>query len=508
MVCQNCHSSDIVNIQGQYYCINCGQLVTSRPDVVAATPTPPSPKLPPLEVPKDLKNVLIVNHAKPTAMKSAPSTIPIPKVETKKVQITPPQQTTKVSSPQIQKPISRPASQTKPAMSSKRLSDIRRPSPRKVSTPPKIEAHPTVEKMAAQKGKIEHANSKPSVEKIPRKHSSNLYWASAMQALDTRLFKIAVPAPVLVAVALGAMMIGVSLSNQYIASFGMLYKLTISLLASQPVNLVVPIMLGSFTVIILIYLIARWSRATIIFGVNKLLDNRSVSPKSWRKAGYRRLSGLVTIDLLGVFLSILLALFGISVLRLISAVPDNGNYLTLVLSFLSNLVIVYFWLGITTSRQIGYCAVTVGGLRPLAASTLGWKIYFAGFSQLVSTWFASVTITLGAVAAVCWSGYQIITLQGNLDFIYGLIAILVWCAVAAYLLTLALSYSSIIWAASFRRAALAYLPQKASSLFSGSVPRSSKSFVMVALCAILLLGVSGLVGYRYENWLIELLPSL
>jgi hypothetical protein len=41
MVCQNCGSNDIVAIQGQNYCINCGQLVTS----VAAAPAPETKKV-------------------------------------------------------------------------------------------------------------------------------------------------------------------------------------------------------------------------------------------------------------------------------------------------------------------------------------------------------------------------------------------------------------------------------------------------------------------------------
>jgi hypothetical protein len=370
MVCPNCKSTDIVAIQGQNYCINCGQLVDA-PSVktVAVKPRP--------------AGAAAVKLPAVTKRPPAPKVVARPKVDIKP---------TRPSAPGIINHSRKPVTTPPAKQQSKQFHDIRPPvksaplsqapvtQPAKLSTP----KAPIRQERKAQPQAIVPATQKPK----PKLTSA---WVAIKSALRRANFLAGALYALMIALVTLALF---TLSQE--AGFELKFARPAFELNDATMSILVALAAAAFAA----YLFARLVRASAVYSVSKELDSRPVKQRLSRTAGLASLGGLITLDAITALGLIVIYLVYSSILALTSPASADPGIIELIIVVVTNAIALYLGLGLVAARTIGSLAIVLGGVSPLRALELGTRLYVRRFALIGSRFIILAVLGAGFVATL------------------------------------------------------------------------------------------------------------
>lgn len=359
MVCPNCGSNDIVAIQGQNYCINCGQLVGAVSEPVAKV----EPKPITAAVAADLD----------------PAVVTPPKVE--KPAPVPPVAKTKKAAKLVKKvaPVAVPAAVAvaaeAPKEAPRRISDLG------VPEDPAVKLRPRSRHMLDLSPKAAAQQKQPAP-----KPTASAPKPAGVGHTATLSAKLSLGFGVVTGAVVGAYF-------WFALDAGVLAYALIGLAVALALTLVV-------------------TQSALQIGWSRQLDGRPTPSKLWWAVAWQAFWPSVTMNLISAlklgFLALLAVLAVIGVDRYL---PADPNWVQPTVLGVVNLVLVLFALGVLAARRIALTAITLGGYSPVAAYKLGWGLYFRAGGHLTATLIesalAQATVALiGCLIAIGLYHYQ------------------------------------------------------------------------------------------------------
>lgn len=387
MVCQNCHSKDVIKVQDQFFCVNCGNIVVPlRPQI--STPTqvvaPLTSGLPEgvtiLPVPETNRLDIQLKRKRPGRPKAA--RLDMPAVAGGMRSITfgapptlepPPVRSTEQVEPAIG---AMTKSETTPARSSaERVNDITRTNPA-----PVVAAKPNVHQtIGSGKSDVLH----PAL-------FNDLMSASIRGRFNATHFSLALLPAILLAFVGGFIM--VALAGNYTSANRLL-----------PAGALAPLS-GELLIISLLYYVSRsFMHGAIVYGAARKSDNRPAPIGRWIEMSSRSFGTRLRFDML-----CLVAQAG--VLALIVSLAVTGGvawpvpfWLQWALLFGAFFALVYLFAGLMLAQGLGHVAVTLSPVSARQAFGLGWLFFKHHFDLIgikILTLLVELILLLPLLAAV------------------------------------------------------------------------------------------------------------
>ena len=522
MVCPNCHSHEIIEVQGQHFCINCGQMVPDPPQPQPTDPTsstvavqenglPEGVKILPVgpaSAQPEIKSLVkprtrITENeastdagAKPEAKKGSAISAVAAKIKKRKPGRP---KATRLDVPRAiaaQAPAAplptapkiaavTPLANPKPATNRvRRMSDIapRRPaptsssptstlssaSPRSEATPAAISANPS----------LANTNPAPAGPKPPS-HLANHAVAAptkpARHKAKHEVHKVGVPPlhygaviafslrarvrPRLVALATLA-----SLSFAAAIAYGTWLLLTTGLphLAERLAHSSRSLLLETTLLAALYYVGRSIGQAAITFGVAREADHRPVPLTRQIGVGINTFGRRLLLD-------IGFALGEVGLLALVAGLMLTGGedwpinpQLHLAIIFCAFLALLYLLTALALTRGLAGVALTLTNRNPWATTKLGWRLFSHRF-ELLGLRFAALALELLlAVPPAALAGAFIVSAPAPWHLaVVAAVAVLAWLAGALFG-----AGTATWWTALYRRLVLADRPAEAITLLS------------------------------------------
>jgi transcription initiation factor TFIIIB Brf1 subunit/transcription initiation factor TFIIB len=530
MVCQNCGSNDIVTIQGQSYCINCGQLVNAdiKPKVKTARGVNASAKAQTAKTvtsSKPVKAAPAVASAvdKPVATRTAPRNT---KPATPKQDIPKPAAKINIASKTSSKPLafmptspaptagakpvgktlniavkvapiinhSRKSAPIAPAVA-KRISDISaRPSQ---ASPAVLKSPKPPSRLPVKPVKPQpvHRPARPVGKAAARPHSS------AHSSGHNEELQISVGVWRAVAAAAKAVFnlhcwrFGLPLGLLFLSCFFAAKVLLEQTSESGQVIGLAELTAGEIQVAMALiaclavtYVYRSYSRTAVAYGFARISDHRPARLMNWRQAGLESLWSIVGIDLLVLLMAVPLLAARWALSRYVEPAVYQPGMTELILSVVGNLLVIYAGLGLLIGSWLGRYAVALGGLPSHLALKTGLIIYFKKFSQVL--WAATIGLAGAITVTAIYVGLRtaLNMVLGNHPYPY--VYLVVWALLAVLYVGVILIAGSAYGMATYRGLVARHFQADLGRLAIGRQPSkpSTAALVYLGLCAVVLIG--------------------
>jgi hypothetical protein len=445
MKCQNCGSTDIVAIQGQNFCINCGQMVDGSAPVKAAKT--PAKAVEPAPIPTETEPKAVptpMPTAEPVA--AAVETVPVVKIAhfgdaPKAVKSTVPSEPAKSSAGKVPHVVN-PASKPNPAQV--KAAATRSEAPVKPSRPAPNRPERLVDRTTNVVTPLSDAEA--DLSKLQESHAQP-------EDIRPHPFSFTLKLMGLIAVPVG-LAIGAALW----------FRLDQDLLLYL-----------SATAALVVFAVVIMAQTALQYGLSRVQDGRPAKRSQWWAAARGGFMDVVNVDLIGLIVMVLLGIAGFGlwqVAQLVSAEPQVLRWAVLAAG---NAVLAWVLIGTLAARHIAIPAVVIGGLSATEATKLGWQTFNRAGGHLVvalaEVWLARLVIAaILAAAAVSVSSY----LPQLSD---EMIALAIGGGVmAAIMLVLwfSLRLESSLWLKQYRYWMSRYFPERRAQLLSGRIQSANR----------------------------------
>ncbi len=496
MVCLNCQSTDIVQIQGQNYCINCGDMVVETKteaiespasEAVVSTPEPEKKQETYQAQAVAISAVVEVpDRPKSLIKRSTDSFKSVAPILATFAQAKPP----KITSPLV---VSRPLDlrdarlkPVKPTIAAPAIGSGRRMNDLSSS---RVAIRQTTKPLPETSKKIMETTKKPSVTpliatkhksvKASKKQETSLLFA--LRALTNRQY---LPAAIL----LGLLYSIPSALLTFLIDPNIIKQLQVNGLrgidGNTLGNLVAISAIGLF-VAILGYGYSLYVGSAIAYGASKQLDGRHIPRRRWFDDAFQSIPGLIGLDAIVVTLAI--CLVGLEVLLVQYGPVVQQASLRIGVIFLLNIFVVYAALGLVLARLLGGYCVVLAGKRSVAAFTIGWKLYHKRLVRLIGALGLSLIVEI-----IIWLPYLLFTQNIGRNLTEGyraeLTAVLVGAAVG-----LSLIFASLFWLRQYHDTVRATYPSSYARLISGRRIADSAGGLTAILAGLMLIVAAGLL---------------
>ncbi len=437
MVCPNCKSTEIIGVQGQLFCINCGQAV---PDAVvkaaasapAPTDTPQTSVSAAASVPEPVKR-----RRKPGRPKAGKLDVPKPGVT--------PTPVAGAAVPRIHHTAPR-----------RRLDDIRRPA-----------AEPATESEAAQPAKPVAEHEAP----IGFGPISGHSWHDRFQPVA--LGWAAWPAALL------ALMAGAVTWVLIGHRTGQAWQLTVR--AGWP-------LWGELIIIAVLYYVSHGLvQAAIIYGAARRADHRSVPWSRQLAAAVNSFGSRTGFDIVVLLLQLSIAVLGGGLVIAGGIVWPVPDYIQVAGLFLAFMVLLYAFIGLGFVLGLGRVALTLSGLNLPRAFGLSWRFYRRHFEL---TGFKVVSLLLELLLLLPLLALVValaVYLPANLRWLTGPAAVLLTLGSGAIIG----AGTAIWWQAAYRALVQAGRPGEVLPLLAGRrAERPHRGAAVLVSVVLILLGLA------------------
>ncbi|TAK89676.1 hypothetical protein EPO04_01040 [Patescibacteria group bacterium] len=427
--CQNCDSTDIVEIQGQKFCINCGEPYTA-PAGGSVSVKPAVKKQPdPVAVATPVAIKSATGAGKPKAVKKPVAAKPKAPIEPKLKEV----KVTKRAEAEVKAVPVKSAAATDSALDL-RYSTTAQPAAARATHQPVAPIAPPAQKQAETKLDEPNQSTKEHKLQPPTDTKPHPFGFS---------FKVATLVAVPLAAIFGAMvwfLIGVDI---------VLYAVVAAAL--------------------LIFAVLTLAQSAILYGMSRASDHRPVERRQWWSAARSGFMDVVNINLMTVIVVIItvsLAAAGWQgVGRL--GLPDwaeTGLLLAL------NAVAAWLLLGALVSRHIAIPAAIIGGMSSTQTYKLGWRTFAkAGGSlslALIRAWITGILVVVGAAIAVIYLNQHFS--EYNHLTVTLLVAAATWLFITLLFVT-SLQLESRMWLRQYRYWVARCFPSRQLRLLAGRV---------------------------------------
>ena len=431
MICQNCQSKDVITVQDQLFCVNCGNLVVPASKEMTEVVVPVTDGLPDgvviLPVPYGTPPVAVTPKRK---RPGRPKAGPIDAV--------------------------RAMVPTNPVPADVRSVAVMNDVTRGTGGVPALTARQTA-------GHTEPVAFNDLMSASVRGRFNHTHWALAL-----------LPAIILAFVAAFV----VTVLGGDVTAVGRLL----------PKNAVWAVG-GQALITLLVYYLSRsFMQAAIIYGASRQADHRPAPLRRWldvaaRSTGARLrfdiLSSLMQVGVIGLIISLIIT--GGSPWR----VPELAQ---LAILFTAFLVLSYVLTGLVLAQGLGHVAVTLGALNARQAYSIGWGFFKSHF-ELIGIKIVTIVIELVLIVPVIAAVLAVILLYPDGNAWPVTLAISVGVAIAGASTGAA---SAIWWQAAYRRLGRTDRLVDATKLLAGRTPamgkRHATAWFMASLTVIALVG--------------------
>ncbi len=456
MVCPNCKSDDIVLIQNQHYCINCGQLVPASAVAAQSKPVAPKPAA---------KPEVVVAKTAPTVIQPTKAVVAV--LEKPKPPAAPTR--VKVMSDIKPSPAAKAVEPTPKPTATMAAVVAAKPSPVKVR--PVVAANARViSRMVDSKPRPFEAKPQAGQTKISQAREPVLVPA-ALEASNAAWDAKFLPA--------GAMIAVVRLSPAWLlALFITIGGRDFTLREGTSLtSLGIFIIAGLSLHRLLSYLVSAVVTNAIAFGQAKAGDNRPVKSSTWWSAGYNSLPSSLGIDLICLIMSVAIAILALAGLNYLD--PQWAQYVVLAIA---GLFIVLVWLVRMIARQ----AIVLADLKPFAALRLGRQLLGKHLLAFVSAGILGLLANLLVIPAYFGAAYGVRLVAAALGLSNRWLEPATSIVVSGLYLASATLFVIVLWVEVYRHS-VHQLPQgQAATLMTG------RSVAPVRRSAVVLFG--GLTG--------------
>jgi hypothetical protein len=460
MVCPNCGSNEVITVQGENFCINCGQLVPKASAPAAPISTDGLP---------DGVTILPVGSAM-APVKKKRGKLGRPKAGRLDVVTADPAPITAmetISNHRRSLPLD--LSLVTPVAIPKAEQAIEHEVPADTSAPI-VRVHPNPSYHRAQTETLP-----PVLDRVVMAYGSVLRLSLSERYHGRRSWLASLPAAVATVIALGIVM--TTWRNPTIA-----FQHTVHNIGTLSAEAVV---LG-----MLYYLIRSLTHAAIIFGSARQADHRPLAPDRWlsvasssqaRRTGIDAFSGIIIVALVCLILGL------IAKGSTTWPVPYGVQISLLFGAFI---VLLYAMLAVVMTASLAHVAVTLAPLHTLSSYKLGWRLFRHHF-ELAGARFLALLIELIVLAAVGVGaiGWLSVTPTAYIPFVIASLGI-----VTVVLGSLAGSGSAIWWTHTYRMLIRADHPAGFHRLLSSQAPKHARRGpIVIVTLAILALSISAAI---------------
>lgn len=399
--CSNCGSDDIVNIQGQNFCINCGHQLAQKPQAVKAlqkdkavkvAPRGTKPKArgkisPPIKATASPVNPVPVVVNKPVtsvvrARKAVKESSEPPRAVNAQVQLGSPTQPRRVINPlgtqesSLEKPTKPTKAKQKPAVNEGSAETLPKGLPEDRN------------QRYLQNALAGHREAKAKAEKAEPTQTVQAE-TKPIQKEDIR------PHPIGMSLRVGSV---VGLAFSLAVAAGLWFQVDYDIML---------FIVGTGVVVTILAL--TLAQAAMIYGLSRVQDHRP-SPKSqWWSAARAGLLDTLNVDLTTIITLLIIAGGSVGAWQGVQML-DSSQVITVGLLVLANSLLAWLALGAVAARHIAIPAVIIGGLSSTAATGLGWRLYMkaGGYLALalIETWILRLaSMLLVGVGALYLSRY-------------------------------------------------------------------------------------------------------
>ncbi len=504
MVCPNCKSNDIVAIQGQHYCLNCGQLVPETasapvaPPVsadlaakIAGTPlkiigdTPaPSPKSPPVKVQQ-------ATATKPEEQKTSVS--PIIKVTTRN---------------RLDIPMQNKAGEDK-------LTTAKKPALRTdIKPPPALPAAPSVKSSTQKTPAVKVFQPKPApvvshtvasvmppasslrlkqpvdstVAAVPTKEHSNHNFHTPLVALSA------------LATVSGFALVVTLTPNPLLEIAGWVGGSPPSISPNLTSLSVAVIIAG---LLWLIYTLGVLAQSALSFAKVRKASGRSVKDEVAKAAAKQSYFSTIDIDLRMGFWLVGLVVIEIGLVRYVAAVTASLPTAEPYLLAACTIIVAYYCTALVAVRNLSVVFQTVTGSRSSLAIHKGWELFHRHTIDIMAGMMLTIVFDLlfGLPAFAAWLYLKMTPGDSSLR----LPATIVWLVLTALGIYLISNYSINFWSKLYTEAA-SVLPSDQSAELLGARNTSKNNSALIVITVIIAVGLIA-AGAWQTGWVARL-PQL
>lgn len=510
MKCSNCSSTEIIDIQGQNYCLNCGLAVpqavviqapiapssTQAPAKVTAeinpnsqetTPLPVDEASKPKKVPKinsiPLHSIIPASDipAPVTAQsntKPQPQTLPsaIPKSDPKQLKLT--------QSALIPTKLKRPSRNNEsPSVIAKTSSfDVKTPSPvttKKVSTT----------NLPAATKRLTSNTSHPA--RTAATIISHRLWISTFisyAGITSILFYF-------------LNLVASDLDELKAVSFRFNYL--------NPINLqhILLPTLAAIACLAVVYLYQTAARAKIIYFSARQLDGREVSSAQLGQVALSTLWRLVRLDVVIATLVSLLICSLVATNYYLNLLFPGTNQLHPLIITLVGILFVYLLVGIVLSRTFGSRSVILGLQKPISAVIWGWKLFWHNSSDVIIWGTESLALTSLITSPLILIQNGTSHIEPNISW---LVEFLLVSTICGYFFSV---FNLGFWSSIYYDLSLKIEPQQRQQLLASSIKlKSTNTPLTWALITVMIIEIIAYVGWKNQGqlaqWLLPVIRSL
>lgn len=381
IACPHCGSTNSIEIAGQRYCADCGQLITAKKD-------------------KD-------NHAKPVTKKLEK------KSEAKTV---------------AQKaPVGKPKN-VAPPLNLKAIEESRSPRVVIAKKPGALDLRAATPKPAVKKSVGRHVPPKPVIAQpkvqpviseapiaeirvpvLSKKFRHKLALRDALKSIFAgKTLGIALTATVITTICEVAFVVMFAKSGQY--------AITETIKAGSINAARATTLIGHFAWASLLgfvgYLVYHYALAEIIFRTSRAFDRRNATAAQAQRAALGSLAGLFVIDVITWLLAIVsIGLVAGANLGFLGT--KSLGVAGVILAVLTNVLATYVWIGLISARHMASYAIVLGQVGVWRAYSTGWSLYNREFGRITSG-FIIITVVSFLIALPASIFHNILGTSSNL----------------------------------------------------------------------------------------------
>lgn len=443
MVCQNCGSNDIVTIQGQNYCINCGQIVTSKAPAATKITLSPTKGQPAKKV------------AKP---KPEPKSKTVPTKLSRRV-IKP-----IVAEPTADQPPAEPKVIT-PATAPKSISDVRRIEPRPAKAEIQLPDPPA-----------------PAVTQPAPVGTGFRSWIQSAQASTEAKSLVELSA-------LSALMLAVPIILLLTGGLGWLGpsglvsadRLRYGLSAIGAFGLAAYLIYGRFT-------------NSLLYGIGRSLDQRPNDRGDWDFATSGAFWPSVALDGLLALAALILTVAAVLFVRIPVSYISNHS-LQIAVTLVGLFAVSFLGLNLLLTRIMARSALALSRLSLSEAFTTGWEIAQEQAGRLLAV--SLITLLLNGLAVLVFPltdyGFTVLAHAANQPAAATL-APFTALLMGWWVLRRTILFSLGLWLAAYREGAKRLYPDNYAALTTGRAASRGDRWAVFTLEAVIVLLV-GLLAY-------------
>ena len=456
MKCQHCASNDIIQIQGQNYCLNCGYAVDAKAEVKAPAVKKSQPKAVKAEVAQKVAVGVGAESAAPVAITQTAEE-PQPVVVAKPDPVPKP-----VVAPKIFKPKTAPVAIVTPYETAAVATAVKvAPEPRKRA--PRV--------LNPAKGSVPKSKARPKA----KPQSVSIVVKKELQVAEIKERPVAAArsldiqhkdAPKTGSKHVHPMRFALKVSGILSLVIGTVVASALWLRLDTDITVYLGI--ASLTLLMITITLAQ---SALLYGRSRGHDGRPVAHAQWWAAARSGFMDVVNVNVFSLICFILVFATGFVLWQAGLRYLDGNDIVQSVVLALGNIALTWLLLGLYITRRLATPAVVIGGLTFSSGMKVGWRMYRRAGGHLIATAIEGFMGRIIGLVALLGAVYAAaLYMPGQLSHEIVSAGVGALAALVVFLVTMVLlDLDTKLWVSQYRHWAVGLPPAERLRLLTGRV---------------------------------------